>query len=352
MSIFNKNLINENTWTLQEFSKVLNLAQQMKKDRYSSTWSNFLKNKTFLLMFYNPSLRTRLSFHTGVQELGGFVQTITPDMTWLKKNLSDAGESIEDSIRVISRYASGIGIRVTLDKVTQYGEGHRVLNEFAKSSNIPIISMADDKYHPCQGLSDIMGWSEFFSKRDGTQYIDNLKKKKLLITWASSPLIRPRSSVQSHLLMASKFGMNIVLARPSGYDLDKDVYCTAERYCKENQTKFEITHLNEECYKQVDVVYARNWLSEAAYQEGELLQDLEKKKSLEHSDWIVDSNKMKQTNNAIFANPMPVIRNYEATNEVVDSKHSVIYDVAENRLHVQKALLSLILNSNVEGLLL
>ena len=136
----------------------------MKSNRFHPDWRNLLAAKTFIMLFYNYSLRTRISFEAALTELGGHAQFITPSMMRLKTDM-EAGETIEDAARVMSRYAAGIGIRIAESALPYYGAGNEFINDYAKWSSVPVINMANDFYHPCQGLADILGWCEAFSKK-------------------------------------------------------------------------------------------------------------------------------------------------------------------------------------------
>jgi ornithine carbamoyltransferase len=350
MSLKGKLLICTESWSKDELDKVIELALLMKKDRLNPRWRRSLDGKTFVMLFHNQSLRTHLSFETAVYELGGHSIYRAPHMGWIKKptEQGSSGEHIKDAIRVISRYAHGIGIRVILDAVQHYGEGHKILQEYAKWSNIPVISMADDRFHPCQGLADIMTWSNWFNQFEPRRVPDALNGKNLLLTWGKSGLTRPWSSVQSHLSLASRYGMNITLAYPNGYDLDPAVVEKAKYYCEQNQKSFRITHDPDAGYEHANVVFVRNWISKEAYSSGKLNYEDEIAKALALNKWTVTNNKMARTNNAIFCNPMPVDRGLEADDSVIDSAQSLIYEVAENRLHIQKALMHLLMGEDLE----
>ncbi|MGB6977550.1 MAG: hypothetical protein WBE18_08900, partial [Gammaproteobacteria bacterium] len=339
MSLYRKHLLCSQDWSKEELMTVLQLAAQMKQKPYDLAWTSLLKNKSFLMLFYNPSLRTHISFETAITQLGGHAQYRTPNMGWIKTS-KQAGEAISDAAKVISRYVNGIGLRILLDAVPYYGAGHQMLLEYAKAVTVPLISMADDRFHPCQGLADIMSWAEGLSSEKSQPDFNNLKGKKLLLTWAKSSLTRPWSSVQSHLLLASRFGMNITLARPEGYDLDHEICQWTQQNCNENGTRFEMIDNPDDGYKEAHVVFARNWVTSNAYQDGQLQKQAEIDKALQHTQWTVTAERMARTHNALFANPMPLDRGNEATNEVADSPRSVIFDVAENRLHVQKAIMA------------
>lgn len=327
-----KDLICTQEWTKEELIMVLDLADDMKKNRYSPKYNRLLENKTFFMFFYNPSVRTRQSFECAATELGGHAQFLEPKSMRLKTATS-AGETIEDAAQVMSRYACGLGIRILEDKISYYGEGDELIREYAKYSDIPVISMAHDKFHPCQGLADVQELRRIFKK--------DFKKKKLLQVWGHGALARSWCSVQESLLINSRFGMDIVLAYPEGYDLDPKVIETVKKNCQENGASFEISHDPVKCYEGVDVVYSRNWMTPFAYEGGQFNKEKEIEKALKYKEWICDAQKMKLTNNALFIHPMPIDRGHEVTDEVASGPRSIIYDVAENRLHVQKAIMAL-----------
>ncbi|OGS04856.1 MAG: hypothetical protein A3G41_08335 [Elusimicrobia bacterium RIFCSPLOWO2_12_FULL_59_9] len=329
-----KHLVTTQDWKVEELETVLSLAAEMKKNRYGSKFTGILKHKTFFMFFYNPSVRTRQSFEAAATELGGHAQYLEPRGMRLKTSQS-AGETTEDAAKVMSRYAEGLGIRILEDKVNRYGEGEALLREYMQYGTIPVISMAHDKYHPCQGLADVMGARE---------HLGNVRGKKLLQVWGRGALVRSWCSVQESLLINSRMGMDVTLAYPEGYDLDPQVIEWTRKNCAANGRKFEIIHDPVKGYKGADIVYSRNWMSPAAYGENGLdkeNKEKEIKKAMAYQDWVTDAQKMKLTNNALFTHPMPVDRGSEVTDDVASGPRSIIYDVAENRLHVQKAIMAL-----------
>jgi len=323
MHLYKKSFLDTQTWKISELSEVLSFATQMKLDPLNTAWTNILKHKTFLMLFYNASFRTHLSFETAVQQLGGHAVYQTPKMTYAGIN-QYAGEAIRDVAAVMSRYVHGIGIRMMLDAIPHYGAAHQILEEYARVGSIPVINMCDDRFHPCQALADFLGWAEKWGNGRGHPDFKNLKGKKLVVTWAKSHLPRPWGSVQSHLLVASQFGMNVTIARPNGYDLDARVYQQIQQNCAENNTRFDIVDNPDDAYAGAHVVFVRNWISEQAYEDGLFQQKAEVQRALNFNDWIT------------------------TTDEVADSSRSVMYDVAENRLHIQKALLALTMGSNLQ----
>ena len=331
MDLSGKDLICTQDWAVEEVEAVLELAGRMKRDRFSPQYTSLLKNRTFFMFFYNPSVRTRQSFECAATELGGHAQFLEPGAMRLKTQKT-AGETVEDAAQVMSRYACGLGIRILEDKVSAYGEGDNLLREYAKWSSIPILSMAHDKYHPCQGLADAMGMRE---------HLGDLRGKKILITWASGALARSWCSVQEAMLICSRLGMDVTLAHPQGYDLDPQVLQWTQGNCAALGRTFEVVHDSRAGYQGAHVVYSRNWMSPEAYEAGEFRKQAEIDKALTYPDWICDAARMKRSESALFTHPMPIDRGHEVTDEVASGPRSIIYDVAENRLHVQKAIMAL-----------
>ena len=198
--------------------------------------------------------------------------------------------------------------------------------------------MAHDKYHPFQGLADVMGYRQHAGK--------NLKGKKLLQVWGKGALVRSWCSVQESILINSRLGMDVTLAYPEGYDLDPAVMKMCEENASAADSTFEVVHDLEEGYKDADIVYSRNWMTSNFYDDmNKFGVDEAKKREIEkaakYDDWITTKDWMAKTNDAFFTHCGPVDRNAEVTDEVCDSRKSIVYDVAEARLHVQKAVMAL-----------
>lgn len=340
MDLYGRDLICSQEWSFDELLAVLDLAAKMKRDRFSPRWTSILAHRTFFMFFYNPSVRTRQSFECAATELGGHAQFLEPGAMRLK-TAKTAGETIEDAAKVMARYACGIGIRILEDKVPYYGAGNELLREYAHWADVPIINMADDKFHPCQGLADVMGWAEWYGEGPGRPNYANLRGKNFLLTWASGALARSWCSVQESLLIASRFGMNVTIARPDGYDLDPQVYEWTAANCAVNGTGFRLTNDPDGCYDGAHVVYSRNWVTAEAYQDGVFQKAVEVEKAKSSPGWITNPERMGRTANAIFTHPMPIDRGAEVTEEIASGPRSAIYDIAENRLHAQKAAMAL-----------
>jgi N-acetylornithine carbamoyltransferase len=340
MDLYGRDFICTQDWSVEELATALDLAAEMKRDRFSDRWTSILQHKTFLMFFYNPSVRTRLSFEAAATELGGHAQFMTPSAGRFKTK-KQAGETVEDAAQVMARYVAGIGIRILEDKVPYYGAGDEMLLEYAKWSNVPIVNMADDRFHPCQALADVMGWAEWYGEGPGRPDYESLRGKKLLLTWGSGALARSWCSVQAALLIGSRFGMQVTMAYPEGYDLDLEVVGWTKENCAANDAAFEVVHDADSGYDGAHVVYSRNWVSPDAYKAGVLQKQAEIDKAMAYQGWTTTAERMARTENAIFTHPMPVDRGSEVTDEVASGPRSAIYDIAENRLHVQKAVMAL-----------
>ena len=340
MDLFGKDFIVSQEWSKAQLDELLDLAAKMKRDRFSPRWTSLLQHKTFFMFFYNPSVRTRQSFECAATELGGHAQFLEPGAMRLR-TATTAGETTEDAARVMARYACGIGLRILEDKVPYYGAGNELLREYAHYADVPILNMADDKFHPCQGMADIMGWAEWYGEGPGRPNYEALKGRKFLLTWASGALARSWCSVQEALLVASRFGMDVTVARPDGYDLDPQVYEWSRANCAANGTEFKVTSDVDAAYDGVHVVYSRNWVTPGAYQDGVFQKKAEQEKAKAIPGWMTTVARMARTDNAIFTHPMPIDRGMEVADEVASGPRSAIYDIAENRLHVQKAVMAL-----------
>lgn len=329
--LFGKDLISIKDWTKDELDIVLRVTDQIKGRYYSGALTPHLNYKTFLMLFFNTSTRTRQSFETAMTQLGGHSQFI--DAATLRISLQKkpgAGETIADTAKVMDRYCDGIGIRLLEDKVSAYGEGTKILYEFARYTKVPVINMASDVYHPCQALTDLYTMQE---------RVGDLRGKRLAITWAYSPWVRSWGSIQSTAMIAARYGMEVVLAHPQGYGLDPDVIALTEEYARQGGGSFTITHEMERAVNGATVVYPRGWMSPQRYEIG---KEAEIEMAGKYKDWIYTAKQQQKYGHpGYFLHCMPIDRGHEADDEVCDNLLSLVYDQAENRLHVQKAILTL-----------
>jgi len=327
-----RSLIGELDWTREEYDLAMKLTDQMKGLYYSRSPHPYLEYKTLAMMFFSGSTRTRMSFETAMTQLGGHSQFLNPST--MRLSLEDkpgAGETVKDTAKAMSRFCDGIGIRLLDDQIKYYGHGNEVLRKFEEYADVPIINMASDINHPCQSLTDIYTMHE---KLQG-----DVKGKKIVITWAYTPWIRGRCSVQGTALISSLYGMDVVVANPPEFDLDPNVMQQCRDEASKSGGSFEIVHDMDKALEGATVVFPRNWFTGKRYDIG---KEEELKLAQKHQDWryTVDRQK-KLTNPGHLLQCMPIDRGNEADPEVCDNDLSWIYDQAENRLHTQKAILTL-----------
>jgi N-acetylornithine carbamoyltransferase len=294
-----------------------------------------LSEKSVALVFFNLSLRTRASMQVGIYELGGNSVVLEPGSTsWTLEHREgavmdgDKTEHLKEFVHVLERYVSAIGVR-TFAELKNWKEERTdpILNTFAKYAAVPVINLESAMHHPCQAMADMMTIREKCGKQ----------KKKVLLTWAWHPKPLPMAVPNSFALAAAQFGHDLRIAHPAGYELDTSLLRKIESQTKKNGGSVEYTHNVSEAFDGVEVVYAKSWGSRKFY--GNLDTEIAFRADLRHN-WIVDAEKMGKSKNALFMHCLPVRRNVIVTDEVIDSPNSVVIDEAENRLHIQKAILS------------
>ena len=292
-----------------------------------------LSGKSVALVFFNPSLRTRASMQVGVYELGGNAVVLEPGATsWTLEHREgvvmdgDKTEHVAEFVRVLERYCVAIGVR-TFAALKNWEEERKdpVLNAFAKYASVPIINLESAMHHPCQAAADMMTIREKLGAG----------RKRVVLTWAWHPKALPMAVPNSFALAAAQMGHDLVIAHPPGYDLDEELIETARKH-----SSVEITNDIDAAFEDAEVIYAKSWGAKQFY--GNADRDLSER--VQYRDkWIVNEEKMRRTDNGIFMHCLPVRRNVIVTDGVIDSKASVVIDEAENRLHVQKAVLAQIL---------
>jgi N-acetylornithine carbamoyltransferase len=290
-----------------------------------------LAGKSVALVFFNPSLRTRASMQVGIYELGGNAVVLEPGGTsWTLEHREgtvmdgDKTEHVAEFVRVLERYCVAIGVRTFAAlKNWEQERTDPILNAFAKYASVPIVNLESAMHHPCQSLADMMTIRETL----GTG------RKRVVLTWAWHPKPLPMAVPNSFALAAAQMGHDLVIAHPPGYDLDEELIETLG-------PNVEITNDIDAAFTGADVIYAKSWGSKQFY--GNADQDIATRAQY-RSKWIVDEEKMSRTNSGIFMHCLPVRRNVIVTDGVIDSAASVVIDEAENRLHVQKAIMASLL---------
>jgi ornithine carbamoyltransferase len=293
-------------FTKAECEKTIDKAIEIKAN--PEKFSSFLKGETLLMLFEKPSLRTRVSFETGMQQLGGHAIFYSMKDSPLGKK-----ENISDTAKVASRFVNIIAARVFK---------RQDIWDLAKYADVPVINMLDDFAHPCQILGDFQTIKE---------------KKGKLDDFKLSYFGDAYNNVTYDLMrMSAIFGirMDVVCPNDPEYSPEQIVLNEVEEISKKTKADVRVIHDPIEGAKNTDIVYTDSWMSYGTPQE----QEEKRKKSL--LSYQVTSSIMKAANSdAIFMNCLPAMREYEQTADVIDGPQSIVFDQAENRLHIQKAIM-------------
>jgi len=298
-----KDFIEIHDYTAGEVAAIFELSRDIKAK--PKTYADALEGQTLAMIFEKSSTRTRVSFEAGMFQMGGHALFLSSRDIQLGR-----GEPIHDTARVLSRYVNGIMARTF---------AHKTVTDLAQYASIPVINGLTDLSHPCQAMTDYFtAWEKFGGE---------LKGRKIAYVGDGNNM--------AHSLMfgAPKFGMDIAVATPAGYAPDPAVVAQAAEDAKAAGTKMLITTSIEEAVRDADVVETDVWASMGQEAEAE-------KRNRDFQGWIVDQRVMSIARpEAIFMHCLPAHRGEEVAAEVIDGPQSVIYDEAENRLHVQKAIL-------------
>lgn len=304
-----RDLLTLTEFTREELHFIINTARMLKERFYAGERViPLLSGRHLAMIFEKPSTRTRVSFETAMNELGGFAI----HLSWSELQLG-RGETIEDTARVLSRYVDGIMARVY---------EHAKLEKLAEHASIPVINGLSDLHHPCQALSDVYTIMEL---KGG-----NIQNLKIVFVGDGGDNV-----LHSLMLAVGILGGRVTISSPKGYDPHPSVVKLFEEHASPNGGSFEIVRDPYEAVKDADVVYTDVWVSMGQEKERERrIRDLE--------PYRVTVDLMKRAkSNAIFMHCLPAHRGEEVVDEVIDGVWSVVWVQAENRKHVQKAVLAL-----------
>jgi len=300
--------------TLMDFSKeeieyILDTATELKRLWSMRVPHEYLRGRTIACLFEKHSTRTRTSFQAGIAHLGAQSFYMRPDELQLAR-----GEPIKDTARVIDRYCDALVIRTF---------GQEIVEEFARYMENPVINAMTDLLHPCQGLADLLTIRE---KKGGL--------KGLKLAYAGGPY----SVFHTLMTLCPKMGIDTYLAFPDGYELKEPLLQFAKKQAEQTGAKLVLTHNLEEAVTDADVIYANVWHSMAAAHTKTREERLKDFAPFQ----INEAALAKAKADVIFMHCLPGNRGEEMTDEVVEGAHSVVWDEAENRMHTQKAILSLV----------
>jgi ornithine carbamoyltransferase len=309
MEVYNmKHLISLHHLKIEDIENILNLAEKLKKQLKEGTPHKILSGKTLGMIFTKSSTRTRVSFEVGMYQLGGYPLFLSSNDIQLGR-----GETIHDTAQVLSRYVDGIMIRTfkqsDVDGLAKYG-------------SIPVINGLTDLMHPCQILADLF-----------TVYEHKKTLKGLKMAYVGDG----NNIAHSLLHGCAKTGMDIYVASPKGYQCDNEIVQEALEDAKVSGSNVVLTEDPVEAVTNADVVYTDTWIS--------MGQEEEKEERIKiFMPYQVNSSLFaKAKDDAIFLHCLPAYRGFEVTEDIIDGPNSVVFDEAENRLHVQKAIMALLM---------
>lgn len=296
--------------------------------------SRVLAGRHVGLVFFNPSLRTRVSMEVAVSRLHGTPVMVSVGgdawaMDYGEGGVMDgpAAEHVKEGAAVLGRYCDLLGVRsfpTGRDYPTDRAEP--VLNAFARYSGVPVVNLESSLDHPCQAMADALTLRERLGQTRG---------RRVLLTWAYHPKALPMAVPNSFLLAVSRLGVDLILARPEGYDLDPEILRVARENAGASGGRFSVTNDRDAAYDGVEVVYAKSWGSLAEYGRPEA----EAARRVRLKDWRVTEARMARGDNAAFMHCLPVRRNVVVDDAVLDGPRSLVLDEAENRLYAQQAIL-------------
>ena len=308
VNLSGRDFINLEDFTSEELLSLINYTQILKSKVKNNEEINLLKNKTMVMYFSKPSLRTRLSFEIGIKKMGGDAFVLKQDEIILGER-----ESIEDSSNVISRYCDLIMIRTF---------AHSDVEDFAKYSKVPVINALTDLSHPCQVLSDLFTIKEHFGKLRG-----------LTLSFVGDG----NNVCNSLLIGCSMLGLNIKVATPKGYEADNKIIELAKNYAKENNSYVEIMNDVKTCIKDSDIVYTDVWASM-----GKEKEKMDRINSFK--DYTLTMELFNTTNKgAIALHCLPAHKGEEINEDVFSLNSKYIYEEAENRMYTQMAIMGSII---------
>ena len=300
-----------------------------------------LGGRVLVAVFFDPSLRTRTSFEVAMSRHGGHMVVLEPGRgSWLIETRpgvvmdGTAAEHLIEAARVLGRYGDVLAVRA-FPKATTWAEarGDAVVRGFAAHSGVPVINLESARRHPCQGLADALTLRERLGP--------DPNGKKFVLSWAWHPKALPTAVPVSAALAAARLGMEVVVARPEGFDLDRDDMATIAEVAARTGGSLAVTDDLDAAVAGADAVYAKSWGSLGLF--GHLQEEAELREPFRH--WRIDETRMAATRDGagIFLHCLPVRRNVVVTDGVLDGSWSVVVDQAENRLWAQQALLERLL---------
>jgi N-acetylornithine carbamoyltransferase len=315
-----RDMITTQEWTKDEIDTILEIALDLKRRRALGEEHGLLRDKVLAMLFFFSSTRTRASFEAGMAQLGGHAQFIESKTTQIAH-----GDTATEIGEILGRYNDGIAIRQV-----DWDLGNRYIRDVAEASRVPVLNMQCDWYHPFQALADLLTIVE---KRGDPRGLT------VDVSWAyAASYQKPLSVPQSLILLLPRFGINVRLTHPPEFRLQDEVIAQAEENARVGNGSLEILDDFNAGFEGADVVYPKSW--------GCMLTTSDPKESADiaakYQDWIADESRLARASDSVgYMHCLPADRGIEVTDQVIDGPHSWVFDEAENRLHVQKAVMAL-----------
>jgi N-acetylornithine carbamoyltransferase len=315
-----RDLITTAEWTKDELDTVLDVALDLKRRRALGEPHALLRDKVLAMLFFFSSTRTRASFEAGMAQLGGHAQFIESKTTQIAH-----GDTAKEIGEILGRYNDGIAIRQV-----DWAVGNAYIRDVAAASRVPVHNMQCDRYHPFQALADLLTIIERKGDPRGLT-ID--------VSWAyASSYRKPLSVPQSLILLLTRYGMNVRLTHPPEFRLLPEVLEQAEAFSRAAGGSFEVLDDFDAGFRDADVVYPKSWGCMLTTPDDEEAARI----ASSYSSWIADEARLGLAQpDTMYLHCLPADRGVEVTDAVIDGPASAVYDEAENRLHVQKAVLAL-----------
>ena len=324
-----RHFIDLEDFTKEEVDTMIDVSMDLKKKFAMGIATPYLQNQTTFLIFFEQSTRTRNSMEAGLAQLGGHAGFLDGSTMQVSH-----GETEKDTAIILSRFGHGIACRYC-----NWGIGNKYLREMAKYATVPIMNLQCDLYHPMQGLADLMTMKE---------KIGDLKRVKVSIIWAyAESHKKPISVPVSQLLLFPRYGMDVVLAHPKGWELPDWVIEKARANAAKYGGTVTVTNNEAEAYEGAHIVIPKNWGSWVNDQTGLSTTGAVKvvdEKLMAQKSWKCTEAKMATADkDVMYMHALPADRNNEVENSVIDGPHSIVYDEAENRLHTAKGVMTLLM---------
>jgi ornithine carbamoyltransferase len=315
-----RDLISLQEWTKEEIDTVLDVAHLLKRERALGIPHPLLRDRVLAMLFFFSSTRTRASFEAGMAQLGGHAQFLESRTTQIAH-----GDTAKEIGEILGRYNDGIAIRNV-----DWGVGNQYLRDVAAASRVPVLNMQCDLFHPHQSLADLL---TIFEKKGDP------RGRTIAISWAYAASYQKPISVPVDLsMLTTRYGMNVRLVHPPEFKLPADLVAQAADNARRSGGSLELMDDFDAGMRGADVVYAKSWGAMLTAKDEEDGTRIASK----YTDWITDERRIGlAAEDAIYMHPLPADRNVEVADAVIDGPHSVVYDEAENRLHVQKAVMAL-----------